>query len=198
MTATQVSKQLPIIRTRRFSSDEFGRMVEAGILAEDERLELLRGEIISMTPIGKRHAACINRLTLLLGPLLASRQVIVSVQNPIHLDNYSEPQPDLVVARFRPDAYEDALPAPADILLLVEVTDSSDEYDRAEKLPLYSQFGISEVWLVRLNPGVVESFRTPSPEGYRVVHTYTGKDRFSPAGLPAFSLSVSDLLPERS
>jgi Uma2 family endonuclease len=197
MTTTRIiDKQQYGVRTRRFTSNEFSRLVASGILPEDERVELLRGEIIPMAPIGSRHAACVNGLTLLFSPLLSARRVLVAVQNPVHLDDYSEPQPDLVVARFRADLYAGNHPAPPDILLLIEVADSSEEFDRTIKLPLYAQAGIIETWLINLNQNTVEAYRTPSLEGYRDMHTYLGEERLSPAALPDFSIAVSDVFPK--
>ncbi len=181
-------------RTHRFTVAEFTQLIDVGIFPEDERVELIEGEIIHMAPIGHRHVECVNRLNLILAPLLAAHQVIVSIQNPILLDDYSQPQPDLVVARYRQDIYKGTLPTPADILFLVEVSDSSDEYDRNEKLPVYARAGIPETWLIDLNRGVIEVYRTPGPDGYREMRRWLGNERISPALLPDFDVSVSDLL----
>ncbi len=182
---------------RLFTAEEYDRLIEAGILGEDERVELLQGEIIAMAPIGNRHVACVNRLNFLFSPLMAFRRVIFSIQNPIHLDEYSEPQPDLVIARFRPDVYEKRLPTPADIMLLVEVADSTEEFDRGVKMPMYARAGVAEAWLVNLQRDQVEAYRTPSPAGYRDAHTYAGEERLAPAALPDFSIALSDLFPNR-
>jgi Uma2 family endonuclease len=195
MTTRIIDKEYRV-RTRKFTSNEFALLIATGILSEDERVELLRGEIIPMAPIGSRHAACINGLALLLSPLLAARRILVAVQNPIHLDDYSEPQPDLVIARFRSDLYAGNHPTPPDILLLIEVADSSEDFDRTIKLPLYAQAGIAETWLINLNQDTVEAYRTPSPEGYRDMHTYLGEERLSPEALPDFSIAASDLFPK--
>ncbi len=197
MADVQVSSRIRSVRTRLFSVDEYERLINAGILQEDERIELLRGEIISMAPIGSRHVAILNKLNLLLTPLMAAQRVVISIQSPFHMDDYSEPQPDLVIAHFRPDFYYESLPIPADILLLVEVADSSEEFDRSEKVPLYARSGIAETWLININHGNIEAYRTPSPEGYRDVHTYVGEERLSPAALPDFSIAVNDLFPKR-
>ncbi len=174
MTAISQTDRISKPRTHRFTAAEFAQLIDVGIFAEDERVELIEGAIIHMAPIGHRHVECVNRLNLALAPLLAARQVIVSIQNPILLDEYSQPQPDLVVARYREDIYKGTLPAPADILFLVEVSDSTDDYDRNEKLPVYARAGIPETWLIDLNRGVIEVYRTPGPEGYREIRRWLG------------------------
>ena len=132
---------------RRFTVKEYYRMVQAGILKEDDRVELIEGEIIEMAPIGRRHATCIRRVILIFSELVRGR-AIVDVQNPIHLGEYSEPQPDVVLLRLRPDLYLAGHPQPEDILLLIEVADTSVNYDRSVKGPLYAEAGIPEYWIV--------------------------------------------------
>ncbi len=193
-----LTKPQRTIRTRPFTSSDYAKLIETGILPEDERVELLFGEIIPMAPIGGRHLACLNRLIHLFSPLATARQAVISPQNPIHLDDYSEPQPDLVIARFRDDFYEDPIPAPPDILLLIEISDSTEDFDRREKLPLYAQAGILETWLVILNQNAVESYHTPSPDGYRDIHRYIGDERIFPQAIPDFPIVVSDLFRKES
>jgi Uma2 family endonuclease len=148
------------ISRRCFNVTEYYRMAEAGILSEDDRVELIEGEVIEMNPIGSRHAACVNRLNMLL-----SRQtegaLIVSVQNPIRLNNYSEPEPDIVLLRPREDFYVQGHPTPSDVLLVIEVADTSGEYDRNIKVPLYARAGIPELWLIDLSQDTVEIFTQP-------------------------------------
>jgi Uma2 family endonuclease len=117
------------VSTYRFTVDDFHRMGEAGIFSEDDRVELLDGEIIEMTPIGSRHAACVDRLNRLLTSRLGTA-AIVRIQSPVRLDDRSEPQPDITVLQSRTDFYEQAHPGPQDILLLIEVMDRSGELDR--------------------------------------------------------------------
>lgn len=150
---------------RLFTVDEFHRMGEAGVFGEEDRLELIDGEIISMTPIGPRHAACVNRLTALLLPQLGSA-AILAPQNPVSLSEHLEPQPDVVLLRSRSDFYSTAHPGPRDLLLVVEVADSSIEYDRGIKVPRYARAGIPEVWLVDLTARLVEVYRRPAGGGY--------------------------------
>jgi Uma2 family endonuclease len=178
---------------RRFTVDEYYRMAEASILSEDDRVELLEGEIIQMTPIGKRHAACVNRLLRLFSDQVGER-AIVSVQNPVRLDEQSEPQPDLALLRFRPDFYAEAHPRPEEVLLLVEVADASTEFDRQVKVPLYAQAGISEVWLVDLAGECLEVYLKPSARVYEQVQRFGRGETVSPQALPELKLDVSQIL----
>ena len=176
---------------RRFTVDEYYGMAEAGILHEDDRVELIEGDIIAMAPIGNRHTACVKRLNRLFGEQLG-RQVLVSVQDPIRLSRRSEPQPDIVLLRPRDDFYAAGHPGPADVLLIVEVVDTSLPYDR-RKLRLYARAGVPCVWLAILSTRRVEVHREPSTDGYRDV-TIVGHG-YLPAldELPALSVRVEDI-----
>ncbi len=154
---------------RLFTADEYYRLADVGILSRDDRVELLDGDIIEMTPIGIRHAACVDRLLALLQPRVAGR-AILRVQNPIRLDPHSEPQPDLSILKARADFYASGHPTPADVLLVIEVADSSLKFDRDVKVPLYARLGIPEVWLVDLEEGRVEIFAQPARDGYQQSH----------------------------
>lgn len=129
---------------RSFTVEEYHRMAEAGILREDDRVELLEGEIVEMTPIGSRHAACVDRLNQL-GVRGVGPRAIVRVQSPVRLGERSEPQPDLTLLRARPDFYAHAHPGPADVLLIIEVAEASADADRTVKMPLYARAAIPEV-----------------------------------------------------
>lgn len=176
----------------RFTADEYEQMIESGILAEDDRLELVEGEIIAMSPIGSEHAACVKRLNYLLQQALGAR-VIVGVQDPIRLDAHSQPQPDLTVLAFRPDFYNDQHPAAADVLLAVEVADSSAVQDRAVKLPLYAAAGIREVWLVDLPRQCVECHRAPAVAGYRLILTAFVGEHITIESFPNYEFAVGDI-----
>ncbi|MCS7207323.1 MAG: Uma2 family endonuclease [Dehalococcoidia bacterium] len=181
------------VQRLRFTVDEYHRLAQAGILGEDDRVELLDGEILVMAPISSRHAAAVNRLNALFSALVR-RQAVVAVQNPVRLSLYSEPQPDIALLRPRPDFYASAHPQPPDVLLLVEVADASLPYDREVKLPLYARAGIPEVWLVNLASDTVEVYRSPSPQGYEDAHTLPRGQRLSPHLLPQVSVAVEDIL----
>jgi len=177
----------------RFTAEEFEQMSESGILAEDDRLELIQGEIIEMSPIVSEHAACVKRLNYLLQQALGA-SVVIGVQDPIRLDAHSQPQPDLSVLAFRPDFYSDGHPAAADVLLAVEVGDTSAVQDRAVKLPLYAAAGIREVWLVDLSRRCVECHRAPAVAGYRLILTaFVGED-ITIEAFPNQEFAVGDIL----
>lgn len=178
------------LQRRTFTADEFDLMAEAGVFRKDERLELLLGEIVEMSPIGSRHAWCVNRLVRVFGRLGGS--TIVSVQNPVRMDGFSEPQPDL--ALLRPGASQERHPGPADILLVIEVASSSATVDRDVKSLLYAGAGIAELWLADLVADRVESYREPTPKGYRVVEVFGRGQRLSPRFAPTFWVEVDEIL----
>src|SRR5919108_837271 len=180
--------------THRFTAKDFHRMVKAGILCEDDRVELLHGEIVDMPPIGSGQASGVKRLLNGFLPLQLEGKVIISVQDPIHLGEHSEPQPDLALLKPRPDFYAQGHPTPQEVLLAVEVMESSAGYDREVKVPLYARVGIPETWLVDVERGLIEVYREPSPEGYGQVHTPKRGERLSPAAFPQFSLTVDAVL----
>ena len=174
---------------RRFTVNEYYLMAQAGILHEDDRVELLEGEIVEMAAIGSRHAACVNRLNRILSEGLGSR-AIISVQNPVRLGEHSEPQPDLTLLRPRPDFYSESHPESADVMLVVEVADTSEDYDREVKMPLYARYGITEAWLVDLSSRSIEVYRDPVPEGYRDIQLAMPGRRIAPQAFPDLELAV--------
>ena len=175
-----------------FTVEEYHRMVEAGIFTEDDRVELIEGEVLEMAAIGRRHAGCVNRLTRLFTQGAGDRAV-VSVQNPVQVGELSEPEPDLTLARPRDDFYSEGHPAAGDILLLVEVTDTSHRYDEV-KIAVYARHGVPEVWQVEVEEGAVTVFREPSLEGYRAIHTAGRGVILSPAALPDLRIPVAEIL----
>lgn len=179
--------------TRRFTVTQYHQMNAAGILTEDDRVELINGEIIEMSPIGRRHASCVNRLNSLLSQLLG-KKVIVAVQNPITLDNFSEPQPDIALLKPREDFYESAHPQPSDIFLLIEVADSSFEYDRDIKIPLYAASGILEVWLVDILEQTITVYRQPTENGYSEIKTFQRGENLDILAFPEIKITVDSIL----
>jgi len=177
-----------------FTVSEYHTMLEAGILHEDDRVELIEGEIWQMTPIGSHHAGELNWLTALFASLPGSRRAVISVQNPVRLSDFSEPQPDFLLLRFRDDFYTREHPAPADVLLLVEVADSSLGYDQDVKMGLYARHDIPEVWLYDLVHGAIVVHRDPSPQGYRNVRTFHPGEHLAPLAFPDLILEVGALL----
>jgi Uma2 family endonuclease len=154
------------ITLRPISVSEYARMREAGILREDDRIELIAGEIRQMSPMGPLHAAIVRRLTALLVQMLGE-SAIVSVQSPIQLNDFSEPQPDIAVLRPSTDNYAQAHPTADDVLIVIEVADTTVEYDRKEKIPRYANASISEAWLVDISSQTIEQYTQPRQERYQ-------------------------------
>jgi Uma2 family endonuclease len=177
----------------QFTVKQYHKMNAAGIFTEDDRVELVKGEIIKMSPIGTRHTACVKRLVDFITRLL-QQAIIISVQDPILLNDLSEPQPDIALLKRRADFYETGHPQPQDILLLIEVADSSIDYDRDVKIPLYAESGILEVWLVDINQQVITVYRQPTPTGYKDIKTLTRNEKLSIQVFPEFTLNVNDIL----
>lgn len=180
---------------RLFTRDEYYAMAEAGILKPEDRVELIEGEIYRMAPIGNPHARCVTRLVDGFAPLIAARRAALSPQNPVVLSDLTEPEPDIVLLRRDEGLYAKDHPTPKDVLLLIEVADSSIGFDRGTKFPLYALCGISEAWLVDLNRNVLEVHRTPSRDGYRSVQRLRRGDRIAPEAFPDFEIEVSAILP---
>jgi Uma2 family endonuclease len=176
----------------RFCVDDYHRMAEAGILNEDSAVELIEGEIVQMSPIGAPHLWCVATLTQLLAPAVMG-DAIVSVQNPIRIDEHSEPEPDIALVLPSAAAHRDRPPSPEDVLLVIEVADSSLRYDREVKVPLYSRAGIPEVWLIDLTSNTVFRYVEPRTGTYRRVELYQQGDVLSPSALPSETISVGDL-----
>jgi Uma2 family endonuclease len=180
------------LKRRRFSVEEYHRMAEVGIITEDDRVELLDGEIIEMAPIGPRHASIADRLTRLFTSRLGDR-VIVRVGGPILLArDHSEPQPDLTLLRPRADFYSQAHPEPRDVLLTVEVMDTTGDYDRRVKLPLYARGSLAQVWLVDADNEQVEIYRDPTGSQYATRDLKRRGDRLTIAAFPDVPFEVND------
>ena len=156
---------------RSFTIDEYHKMAETGIFEENERIELIMGEIVRMSPVETKHAACIKRIIHFLSRHLADA-IIFQVQDPIHIPNYSEPEPDIAILKASPDFYSENHPFPEDVILLIEVADSSLKYDREIKLPLYAEAKIPEVWIVNLMDGLVEVYSRPKTSTYGLRQIY--------------------------
>lgn len=145
---------------------EYHKMAEVGILDEDDRVELINGEIIEMSPIGSMHTSRVKRIMRLFHNMPNVEKYLISVQDPISLGKYSEPEPDLAILYFRADFYEEKHPEPQDILLLIEVSDTSLGYDREVKKPLFAAAGIPELWIVNIEDEQVEVYRKPQNGDY--------------------------------
>lgn len=178
---------------RMFNVSDYYRMAAAGVFSEDDRLELVEGEILEMSPTGSRHAARVDRLNAALGRLV-SGAAIVRVQSPIRLNDFSEPLPDISLLKPRDDYYERSHPTPGDVLLVVEVADTSAAYDRGVKVPLYARAGVPEVWLVDLTKGEVEVYSRPEGGAYRDVRRVPRGQRLTSAHIPSLALDAADVL----
>ncbi|MDX1532425.1 MAG: Uma2 family endonuclease [Rhodothermales bacterium] len=183
-------------RERPFTVDEYHALARAGILDEDSRVELIDGRLIVMSPIGPRHAHTVNRLNRLLAERLYTQApplALLSIQNPVRLSQLAEPEPD--VALLRPNAPQDRTPIPDDVLLVVEVAESSADYDRRVKAPRYAAAGIPELWVVLLEAAAVEVHRRPGPDGYGAVIRHEAEEDLAVEALPdLMPIPVRDVL----
>ncbi|MDE2482090.1 MAG: Uma2 family endonuclease [bacterium] len=184
------------LHQHRFSLAQYHEMIERGILTEDDRVELLRGAIVSMSPIGNRHIAAVNRLTRFFVLALGDRGV-VSVQNPIATPPDSEPQPDVVILRPRDDLYDTTRPSAEATLLAVEVADSSLALDRGLKLSIYAEAGVPEYWVLDLKHDVIEVYRAPEDGRYAEMHTVHRGERIAPLAFPDVVATSDALIPTR-
>ncbi len=182
----------PISR-HRFNVDEYYDMARAGVFSQDDRVELLEGEVVDMTPIGPGHAKRVKNLNQVFSIRLGVR-ALVSVQDPIRLGRGSEPQPDIALLAPRQDLYGTRHPGPEDVLLVVEVADSTVEFDRQVKIPLYARHGIPEAWLVNLVERRIEVYREPSADGYKAIRYAVVGDTISPLAFPDLMLKVDEIL----
>ena len=183
--------ELPL---RRFTAAEYYAMAEAGILKKEDKVELIDGIIVAMAPMGRNHRSTTNRYTRLFGESIR-RRAIVQVQSSIFLDDRTMPEPDLVLLRERADFYESDDAGPEDVLLLIEVADSSVDYDRNEKLPRYARAGIPEVWLTVLPERIIEAHTQPVDGQYTGRRIYAPGDTIIPGCFPDIALPVSEILP---
>ena len=187
---------MPIgLRKRRITADDYQRMGQVGILPEGGRMELIDGDIIEMTPIGPRHSACVGSATRAL-VRAAGDTAIVLPRGSVRLDPYSEPQPDLVLLRPKADFYASRHAGPEDILLVIEIANSSIGYDRGMKARLYAKSGIPEYWLADLNENVVSRYFSPEGGAFQNVEQYRRGDSIAPQLLPACVIAVDVLLTE--
>lgn len=193
------SLEKDVFSLRRLSVSEYHRMSENDILKEDEQVELIEGIITKMSPKGTKHSAVISRLSVKFYEPVLQNKVILRVQDSIVLNDMTEPEPDIAVVKFRDDYYSKEHPHPNDVLLLIEVADTSLERDREVKLPLYAASGIPEVWIVNLVEKVIEVYRESFllPDGtyrYRIQENFTEGDEISPQAFPEEKISVDSII----
>jgi Uma2 family endonuclease len=184
---------MAVVVRRHITAEEFRKMAEAGVFGERDRLELIRGEIVTMTPIGQRHAGLISRLIHLITPQV-TRQATVSVQGPLRLPGDHEVYPDFMLLRYRHDDYTSGIPTASDVLLVVEVADTSLVYDRTVKAPVYAQAGIPELWLLDISEARLWVYRRPHSEMYLDLFEAPHDSKLSPFHLPDVTVAVGELL----
>lgn len=182
-----------LVPRRRFTVDEYHKMAESGLLTEDDRVELIDGEVVEMGPIGSVHASRVSRLNRLLVSMVGDTAVVWP-QNPVRLGDQSEPQPDLTLLKPRTDDYRDALPASADVLLLIEISDSSLRFDREIKLGLYARHSIPVVWIVNLRDETIEVHEEPRLDAYESKQTVAGDEPLSLKAIPRLKLTAAEVL----
>ena len=176
-----------------FTVSEYERLGETGVFPPDARVELIEGEIVEMSPIGSRHAACVDLIADTLHEMVRGK-AIVRTQNPIVLNDYSEPQPDITLLKFRPDFYRKAHPRPDDVLLVIEVADTTVHYDRNVKVPLYARAGIAETLLFNLPDDRLEYFSRPDRGVYQAKRIINRGERFESTSVPGLTLDVEIIL----
>lgn len=185
--ATEISRRL-------FTVHDYHRMVDAGILSEDDRVELIHGEVLRMSPIGPRHSAAVLRANQALQRLVADR-AIVGVQGSVRLDEYDEPQPDIYLLRSKEDFYASGHAGPADIFLIVEIADSSLAYDKGLKMRLYAETGVPEYWVADIQNDGVLAYSEARQNTYSVIRQFRRGDRIIPTLLPECPIPIDVLLP---
>jgi Uma2 family endonuclease len=184
---------MPVLTEHRFNVRAYYRMAESGVLPPDARVELLNGRIIDMSPIGPAHGGTVKQLSRIFN-LLARGRWLVSTQDPVRLDDHSEPEPDVALLKPAPDDYKRRHPQPDEVLLLIEVSDSTLDYDREEKLPAYGRAGIPEVWIVNLNDAALEVYREPHFTGYGSKSVLRAGAAVAPHAFPDALVNVGELL----
>ena len=197
MATVTAPSATPALAPHRFTVADYYRMLEAGILTEDDRVELLGGQVVAMSPIGPPHAYAVDCCVEAFAGLVVARRVILRLQNPLALGDYDEPQPDVALVTPPRGRYATAHPGAAEVLLLVEVADSSLAYDQSTKAAVYATAGIRELWIVNLPEGVLEVYRNPAPTGYQDRQTHQRDERVTPLAFPELAVAVADLLPPR-
>ena len=181
------------LQKRYFNVDDYYRMFQAGVFSWGDRVELIEGEVVEMSPIGSTRQGCVDELSSIVMEKIGGA-AIVRVQGSIHVDDYSEPQPDISLLKPRRDYYRRAHPTPADVLLVIEVADTSVEYDRNVKLPLYARAGIPETWLIILPKDLIEVHSEPKNGKYQKVQRLKRGKSLASLKLPELKLSVDDIL----
>jgi Uma2 family endonuclease len=184
-----------ILATKKYSLTDYHKMIEIGIIKGEDKVELIRGEIVKMSPVGLKHATCVKKLNQLFSQKLGTK-VILGIQDPIKLNDNSEPQPDVVLLKPKADFYATEHPKPEDIFLLIEVADSSIEYDQQIKIPLYAENNITEMWLVNINENIIQVYQNPQGKLYKNITNYQINDQINITIFSDFNfdIQVKDIL----
>ena len=176
----------------RITTNRYQMMVATGVLTKYDRIELIEGDMLDMVPIGTRHSAITSRLTELF-VLAVSRSATVVVGGPVNLGEFSEPQPDLMLLKRRADFYSGKIPESADVLLLIEVSDSSLAFDQGVKLNLYARYGVAEYWVVDVEGRRVVTYREPATKAYGRALEFTAADTVTPQAFPDIKIAVGEI-----
>lgn len=185
-----------LVHTYKFTVDEFIRLAEVGILDSHDRIELLNGELIIMHAIGQRHAQAVTNLIADFGEQ-TRRRYMISAQNPVELEEYSAPQPDITLVPYSRRRTAKRHPNPSEVFLIIEVADSSLHYDRGDKMRAYAAVGIREFWILNLEDDQLEIHRQPEGTGYRELLTIPADGTASPLAFPDVTISLSEIIPPR-
>ncbi len=181
------------LRKRLISIQEYHKMAAVGILSHRDKVELIQGEILHMSPIGSKHQSIVDKLSRILNRLLLD-EAIVRVQGPIQIKDWSEPEPDLLLLRPKVDFYADQHPEPKDTLLLIEVANSSLEYDKTIKLPLYAEASIQTYWIINIPNQQIEVYQNPDGNIYKSMFIFKGSDDIPVGHFSDCVISVNDIL----
>ncbi len=193
MTTVATTEKRTTIVPKRFTVEEFHKMTEAGILPEESGWEIIDGYIVDKMSIGSKHAGTVKRLSEMLRDLTRS-QAIVSIQDPVHIDKYNEPEPDIALLKRRDDFYTESHPMPDDVLLLIEISDSTVETDRTVKKTLYAEAGIEEFWLVNLQENTIECYSSPKNGSYRLAQIFETGETVASKKIENLVLQVEEIL----
>ena len=175
------------------TTDVYHQMIKQGILTSNDKIELLEGDLIKMSAVGPRHAACVDRLSEILRTEFG-KSITLRHQNPVELSDFSEPEPDIAILRRREDFYAHAHPAPGDVLLLIEISESTLKKDRGIKLSAYAKAGIVEYWIVNLQDDIIEVYTSPAGSSYQVTRIVHRHETLSPVLLSSIILEADEVL----
>ncbi len=192
-TVVELERVSSKVTPKRFCVEDFRKMMEAGILPEESGWEIIDGFLIDKMTIGSKHASTVKRLNRILTNLFGN-EMIISVQDPIHLDEYNEPEPDVALLKSREDFYAESHPTPQDVLLLIEVSDSTVEYDREIKKRLYAEHEIAEFWLVNLKNDTIEVYSQPKNGSYYSARIMEAGETIKSAAIENLTLSINEIL----